>query len=113
MRFYKRQYHSQIEPERSPNCCCWIARHPRSVRFNVQTRADALHAISGSGLGYYANEAERLTGKLMNSLTYDRIEDIFARGLHPFLTDVQNTSRQIGEQIARPISITQRSPSSE
>ena len=30
---------------------------------------------------------------LMTSLAYDRIEEIFARGLHPYLTDVQKTSR--------------------
>ncbi len=34
---------------------------------------------------------------------YDRIEDIFERGLHPFLTDVQKTCRQIGYQIARDL----------
>lgn len=74
--------------------------HPRSIRFNIQTVQSALRAISGAGVGYYANEAERLTGKMMTSLAYDRIEDIFARGLHPYLTEVQKTSRQIGYQIA-------------
>jgi uncharacterized alpha-E superfamily protein len=47
------------------------------------------------------NEAERLAGKLHESLMYDRIEEIFERGLHNFLTDLQKTCREIGHQIAR------------
>jgi uncharacterized alpha-E superfamily protein len=31
---------------------------------------------------------------------YDRIEDIVARGLHTFLTDVELNCRRIGEQVA-------------
>jgi uncharacterized alpha-E superfamily protein len=60
-----------------------------------------LRAISGSGPGFYADEAERLTGNLHATLVYDRIEDIFARGLHTFLDDVQKVCRSIGENIAR------------
>jgi len=76
-------------------------RHPRSVRFNIATLHQALQAISGSGPDTYATEAERLAGKMQESLLYDRIEDVFARGLHPFLTHVQKTCRAIGEQIAQ------------
>jgi len=60
-----------------------------------------LRAISGAGADSYANEAERLAGKLHETLMYDRIEEIFARGLHAFLVDLQKTCRAIGEHIAR------------
>ena len=76
-------------------------QHPRSIRFSIATLQQSLRAISGSGSDSYANEAERLTGKLHDTLTYDRIEDIFARGLHSFLVDLQKTCRAIGEHIAR------------
>lgn len=39
--------------------------------------------------------------QLHETLMYDRIEEIFARGLHTFLTDLQKTCRSIGEHIAR------------
>jgi uncharacterized alpha-E superfamily protein len=32
---------------------------------------------------------------------YDPISDIFARGLHPFLAQLQKNCRVIGDQIAR------------
>lgn len=99
--FYRRQYHAGIEPERVAELLVLHAQLPRSIRFNIATVQQSLRAISGSGPGAYANEAERLTGKLHESLMYDRIEDIFARGLHTFLADVQKSCRNIGEHIAR------------
>ena len=98
---YRRQYHSRIDPERVAELLILHPQHPRSIRFSIATIQASLRAISGSGQGSYANEAERLTGKLHESLMYDRIEEIFERGLHTFLTGLQATCRQIGHQIAR------------
>ena len=74
---------------------------PESVYRAVDDYQRRLGAPAGRSVYSEANEAERLTGRLMTSLAYDRIEDIFGRGLDPFLTDVQKTSRQIGHQIAK------------
>ncbi len=98
--FYKRQY-GQIEPATVAQLLLLDARHPRSVRFNLSALQSSLHAISGSIPGTYANEAERLTGKIHERLTYDSIEEIFDGGLHNFLTDLQETCRNIGEQVTR------------
>jgi uncharacterized alpha-E superfamily protein len=99
--FYRRQYHVRIEPEKVAELLVLHPQHPRSIRFNIATVHRSLRAISGSGPGTYADEAERLTGKLHESLMYDRFEDIFARGLHAFLADVQKACRSIGEHVAR------------
>ena len=96
--FYKRQY-GQIEPAKVSELLLLDARHPRSVRFNLSALQSSLYAISGSVPGTYANEAERLTGKIHERLMYDSIEEIFAGGLHNFLTDLQESCRTIGEQI--------------
>ena len=98
---YRRVYHSAIEPHNVAELLILHSQHPKSVRFNVGWLQNSLRAISGAGPHSYANEAERLTGKLHDSLVYDRIEDVFARGLHVFLTDVEQTCRRIGEQIAK------------
>jgi uncharacterized alpha-E superfamily protein len=96
---YRRVYHSAIEPESVAQLLILHPQHPRSARFNAGMLQGSLRAISGSGPHSYANEAERLTGKLHDSLVYNRIEDIFAGGLHLFLTDLELTCRSIGEQI--------------
>jgi uncharacterized alpha-E superfamily protein len=98
---YRREYHSRIDPQKVAELLILHPRHPRSIRFNVAALQNALRAVSGASPHTYASEAERLTGKLHDTLVYDRIEDIFARGLHSFLTDLQKTCRGIGENIAR------------
>ena len=98
---YRREYHSRIEPERVAELLILHPQHPRSIRFNIATLQQSLRAISGAGADSYDNEAERLAGKLYETLMYDRIEEIFARGLHAFLVDLQKTCRAIGEHIAR------------
>ncbi|HYP12816.1 MAG TPA: alpha-E domain-containing protein, partial [Bryobacteraceae bacterium] len=98
---YRRVYHSRIEPERVAELLILHPKHPRSIRFNIAALQFALRAVSGSPSHHYATEAERLTCKLHDTLVYDRIEDIFARGLHDFLKDLQQTCRLIGDNIAR------------
>jgi uncharacterized alpha-E superfamily protein len=98
---YRRAYQSAVDPQKVAELLILHPDHPRSVRFNTALLQSSLRAVSGSGPYSYANEAERLTGKLHDSLVYDRIEDIFSRGLHLFLTDVQKTCRSIGDHIAR------------
>jgi hypothetical protein len=60
-----------------------------------------LRAISGTSAGSYANEAERLTGKVLERLRYDRITEIFHLGLHSYLSEMLQMCGAIGEDIAR------------
>lgn len=98
--FYRRQY-SQIEPAKVAELLLLDARHPRSVRFNLNTLQRSLLAISGSVPGTYANEAERLAGKMHERLTYDSIDEIFSSGLHNYLTEAQEMCKLIGNEITR------------
>jgi uncharacterized alpha-E superfamily protein len=98
---YRREFHASIDPHKVAELLVLHARHPRSIRFNIAELQASLQAISLAVPGTYATEAERLTGKLHETLRYDRMEDIFERGLHVFLRDLQGTCRAIGEQIAR------------
>jgi|KBSSwiStaDraftv2_1062776.scaffolds.fasta_scaffold235539_2 uncharacterized alpha-E superfamily protein len=98
---YRREFHSSIEPKKVAELLVLHPRHPRSIRFNIAELQSSLQAISRAAPGTYTSEAERLTGKLQETLLYDRMEDIFGRGLHSFLRDLQATCREIGEHIAR------------
>jgi uncharacterized alpha-E superfamily protein len=98
---YRRQHHAPIVPEQVAGMLILHPQHPRSIRFSMTEVQNGLRAISGTGPGTYANEAERLTGRLLESLRYGRIEEIFAAGLHAYLAEVQRTCRAIGEDIAR------------
>ena len=64
---YHRQYHSPIEPEKVAEMLILHPLHPRSIRFSANEVQFGLRALSGTAAGSYANEAERLTGKLVES----------------------------------------------
>jgi uncharacterized alpha-E superfamily protein len=54
-----------------------------------------LHHISGSADSKYANEAERLSGRLRSDLDYITIGDIFKFGLHEYLEQIQDKLAEI------------------
>jgi uncharacterized alpha-E superfamily protein len=98
---YHRQYHSSIEPEKVAGMLILNSQHPRSIRFSTTEVQSALRAISGTGPGSYANEAERLAGKVVERLSYDRIEEIFKQGLHSYLHELSQMFGLMGRDIAR------------
>jgi uncharacterized alpha-E superfamily protein len=98
---YHRQYHSPIEPEKVAEMLILHPRHPRSILFSTTEVQTGLRSISGSNPGTYANEAERLTGKVLERLRYDKVDEIFDLGLHQYLSDLLHMFNAIGDAIAR------------
>jgi len=98
---YHRTYHPPIEPERVAEMLILNPQHPHSIRFSAAEVQAGLRAVSGTGVGGYSNEAERLAGKVVDRLSYDRISEIFAQGLHGYLNDLLTMCGGIGEDIAR------------
>jgi len=98
---YHRQYHASIEPEKVAGMLILNPLHPRSIRFSTTEVQSGLRAISGSGPGSYVNEAERLAGKVVDRLSYDKIDEIFKQGLHSYLTELSEMFALIGSDIAR------------
>jgi uncharacterized alpha-E superfamily protein len=98
---YHRQYHSPIEPERVAEMLILHPQHPRSIRFSMTEMQAGLRAISKTSAGSYANEAERLAGKILERLRYDKIDEIFRQGLHEYLTELIRLLNAIGQAIAR------------
>jgi uncharacterized alpha-E superfamily protein len=98
---YHRQFHSSIEPEKVAGMLILQPLHPRSIRFSTTEVQSGLRAISGSSPGSYANEAERLVGKVVERLSYDKIGEIFKQGLHNYLNELSDMFGLIGSDIAR------------
>jgi uncharacterized alpha-E superfamily protein len=98
---YRRQYYSPIEPNHVAEMLILHPQLPRSIRFCTTEVQRALRAISRSGVGSYANEAERVTGKMLERLRYDTIDEILRQGLHRYLNELLHMSGIIGENIAR------------
>ena len=86
---YRKIYVSQVAPWKVAEFVITHADFPRSIRFSVDSLDAALHRISGSSEAHYANEAERLSGRLRSDLDYVTIGDIFKFGLHEYLEQIQ------------------------
>src|SRR5271154_993798 len=98
---YRRQYYSPIEPDRVAEMLILHPQLPRSIRFCTTEVQRGLRAVSRSAAGSYANEAERVTGKMLERLRYDTIDELLRQGLHGYLNELLQMFGTIGENIAR------------
>ena len=72
---------------------------PRAIRFCLNAARDSLHAISGTPLGSFRNNAEKLLGQLCSDLAYAHVDEILNSGLHEYLDDLQNRMNLVGSGI--------------
>lgn len=96
---YRKIYVSQVAPWRVAEFLITHPGFPRSIRFSVDSLDEALHCISGSSETRYANEAERLSGRLRYDLDYATIGDIFQFGLHEYLEAIQERLVEINDAL--------------
>src|SRR4051794_4529033 len=95
---YRKAYVDQVAPWKVAEFLILHAGFPRSIRFAIDSVDHALHRISGSETGY-ANEAERLSGKLRSDLDYITIGEIFKSGLHEYLESIQERLVEISNAV--------------
>src|SRR5213592_4280989 len=96
---YRKIYVGQVAPWKVAEFLITHPEFPRSIRFSVESLDAALHRISGSPETNYANEAERLSGRLRYDLDFATIGDIFEYGLHEYLTLIQKRLAEISSAL--------------
>ncbi len=96
---YTKIYRGRIVPWQVAEFLVLSDTFPRSIRFCVDSVDRALHEISGCPRSHYTNEVERLSGKLCSELDYSSTGDIFDRGLHQFLDNIQLRLITIGQAL--------------
>ncbi len=81
---------------------------PRSIRFAIGKVDTALAHITDDAIAYNGSEllgpsapseARRAAGRLHSALAYQRIGEVFERGVHDYLLDLQRQCYAIGELI--------------
>ena len=72
---------------------------PRSLRFCLNEIDAALHAISGTPRGSFANEAERVTGATLANVDFNGPRDLAQFGIHVYADRIQEQLNVIGQQI--------------
>ncbi len=96
---YRKIYFGQVAPWKVAEFIITHSAFPRSIRFSVDRLDAALHHISGSSETKYANDAERLSGRLRSELDYATIAEVFKFGLHEYLQEIQNRLAEIDREI--------------
>lgn len=86
---YRKIHNRQVTPWTVAEFILLHEDFPRSVRFCIERVDRALHHISGSDQDHFANEVERLSGRLCSDLRYAEIGEILRSGLHEYLDGVQ------------------------
>ena len=86
---YRKIHTGQVAPWSVAEFILLHEDFPRSVRFCSERLDRALHRISGSDHDHYANEGERLSGRLCSDLRYAGIGEILRSGLHEYLDGIQ------------------------
>ena len=113
---YHKIYRSAVRPRSVVEMLTLSPVFPRSIRFAIREVDAALSRVrteetggradwgsSSPGIAapgrHSALEAERAIGRLRGTLEYQLVDEVFERGLHEYLVDLQRQCYQIGERI--------------
>ncbi len=94
---YCKLYVGQVAPWKVAEFLITHREFPRSIRYCVDSLDVALHRISGVDENLYANEAERLSGRLRSDVGFVTIGEIFEFGLHEYLTSIQERLVEVSD----------------
>jgi uncharacterized alpha-E superfamily protein len=98
---YKTIYGADIHPRLVAEFLLLNDNFPRSVRFCVGELNRAVRQISGAAEGYFRNDTDKLTGRLLAELQFSTADEIFEPGLHRYLDETQKKLNNIGEALFR------------
>ena len=99
VRAYQWVYRTEVKPWNIADLLILRPEMPRSLRACYDQIDMALAEISESHSGR-RGECHRLAGAMAAQLRFARVEDVFGRGLHEYLTDVIERTTQLGAEIS-------------
>jgi uncharacterized alpha-E superfamily protein len=86
---YWRVHTANIQPEKAAAFLLLDAEFPQSVRFGVEAVQSSLDSLAESVPNLKRSDVHRRVGKVLSALSFDSIEEIVARDMHAFLTNIR------------------------
>jgi len=96
---YKSIHGAEVHPRLVTEFLILNEDFPRSVRFCANELNTALRRISGVPEGRFVNDAEKLAGRLLSELQFSTVDEIFSRGFHQYLDELQLKLNSIGDAL--------------
>jgi len=93
---YHRVYLESPTPGKVVEFLIFSESFPRSLRFCLKELNQYLRQISSSPANQFANDAERICGRMLSQLSTGTTESIFKEGLHEYLDRTQVSLNEIG-----------------
>jgi len=94
---YRKVYSNVIQPEKVAELLIINNQLPRSLAYCMGRAVTSLERVANA----QSDETLRQAGRLAAELRYARIDEIFAAGLHSFLTEFLERVGQLGDGISR------------
>ncbi len=98
VRAYQAVYRTEVKPWNIADLLILRPEMPRSLRACYDNIEEALDQITETH-GGRRGECHRLAGSIAAGLRYGRIDDVFARGLHEYLTEVIERTALLGLEL--------------
>jgi len=94
-----RQRHGPIAARNVVEFLILERNFPRAILFCLLHADMALRKISGTSAGRFSNAVERRLGRVCATLSYTSVDDVFARGLHEYIDELQCGMNEIDADI--------------
>jgi uncharacterized alpha-E superfamily protein len=94
---YRKVYRDVITPLKLAELLILRADIPRSLHFCIRSAHETLEYVKNA----QSDETMRRAGKLLAGLQYGRISEIFAGGLHEYLTDFLQSTQELSNGVQR------------
>jgi len=94
---YRKCYRDVITPIRLAELLVLREDLPRSLHFCMRQVAETLDLVKNDR----SAECQRLAGRILSQLRYGRIQEIFAEGLHEYLTDYLDSMQELSTQVQK------------
>ena len=98
LEMYRKRFH-RIAPRNVSDFLVFDRDFPRAMRYCLIAAENSLHAITGSSVGTFSNQAERRLGKLRADLDYMDIDEVLSDGMHGFLDSFQAKLNLVGNAV--------------
>ncbi|MEP7261717.1 MAG: alpha-E domain-containing protein [Usitatibacter sp.] len=92
---YRKVYRDVITPIKLAELLILRDDIPRSLHFCLKMVSESLARVQNA----QSDETLRRTGQILSALQYGRISEIFAQGLHEYLTDFLDSTKELSDDI--------------
>lgn len=96
---FRKTYRGGITPDNVLSFLVLDWDYPSSVHHAISQVEKCLRSVSSSHGRRYANDAERLAGRLHSDLSFLTVGEMHKRGLHEFLEGIEERCSEIGSAI--------------